>query len=119
MITVPQDTSPSGGFVDIVLASIVHCKAVESPIKRIHMPQHKSAIKRVRQNERRRLRNRYHKSRMRTMIKGLQSSTDKKDATARLNEVKSYLDRLAAKGIVHRNTAANYKGKLEKHVAGL
>lgn len=83
------------------------------------MPQHKSAIKRVRQNERRRLRNRYHKSRMRTMIKGLRETTDKNEAAKRLNEVKSYLDRLASKGIVHRNTAANYKSKLERHVVEL
>lgn len=80
------------------------------------MPQHKSAIKRVRQNERRRLRNRYHKSRMRTMIKGLKETKTKEEAAKQLNEVKSYLDRLASKGILHRNTAANYKSKLERHV---
>ncbi len=83
------------------------------------MPQHKSAIKRVRQNERRRLRNRYHKSRIRTMIKSLRETTDKNEAAQRLNEVKSYLDRLSSKGIVHRNTAANYKSKLERHVVEL
>ncbi|MBT8400229.1 MAG: 30S ribosomal protein S20 [Rhodothermia bacterium] len=83
------------------------------------MPQHKSAIKRVRQNERRRLRNRFHRSRIRTMIKNLREATDKNEAAKRLNEVKSYLDRLASKGIVHRNTVANYKSKLERHVVEL
>ena len=80
------------------------------------MPQHKSAIKRVRQNERRRLRNRLHRSRIRTMIKRLKSTTDRQEAEARLRDVKAYLDRLATKGMVHKNTAANYKSKLEKHV---
>ena len=83
------------------------------------MPQHKSAEKRVRQNERRRMQNRYHRSRMRTMIKKLQSTTDADEASVQLNDVKSYLDRLSSKGIVHRNTAANYKSQLEKFVQSL
>ncbi len=83
------------------------------------MPQHKSAAKRVRQNERRRLRNRYHRSRIRTMMKALRSTTDQGQATTQLNAVKAYLDRLATKGVVHKNTAAHYKSKLEKHVRSL
>ena len=80
------------------------------------MPQHKSAEKRVRQNAKRRARNRYHRSRMRTMIKRLRTTEDKEQATALLNEVKAYLDRLASKGIIHKNKAANYKSDLEKQV---
>ncbi len=83
------------------------------------MPQHKSAIKRVRQNEKRRARNRFHRAKMRTMIKRLRATDDKEQATARLNEVKAYLDRLAALGIIHRNKAANYKSILEKRVNAL
>ena len=83
------------------------------------MPQHKQAAKRVRQNERRRMRNRYHRSRMRTMIKTLQETTDAEQAALKLNDVKSYLDKLTAKGIVHKNTAANYKSQLERHVRAL
>lgn len=80
------------------------------------MPQHKSAAKRVRQNAARRERNRTHRSRIRTMIKRLQGTTDPEAAQTQLVEVKAYLDRLATKGIVHPNKAANYKSKLEKRV---
>ena len=83
------------------------------------MPQHKSALKRVRQNEKRRLRNRYHRARMRTMMKNLQTAEDKASAGELLNETKSYLDRLVCKGILHRNKAANYKSRLEQIVNGL
>ncbi len=80
------------------------------------MPQHKSAIKRVRQNERRRARNRWHRSRMRTMIKNLRATEEKEQAIERLNNVKAYLDRMATKGLIHKNKAANYKRKLETYV---
>jgi small subunit ribosomal protein S20 len=83
------------------------------------MPQHKSAEKRVRQNARRRARNRLHRSRMRTILKRLRSEENKDQATALLNDAKAYLDRLASKGIIHKNKAANYKSELEKHVHGL
>lgn len=83
------------------------------------MPQHKSAKKRVRQAEKRRARNRYQRSRMRTMIKKLQNTEDKAEAETLLNEVKAYLDRLASKGIIHKNKAANYKGKLTRRVNAL
>ena len=83
------------------------------------MPQHESAKKRVRQNEKRRARNRYHRSRMRTMVKKLRAAQDKEQALPLLNEVKAYLDRLAAKGIIHKNKAANYKSELEKKAAAL
>ncbi|GIV58130.1 MAG: 30S ribosomal protein S20 [Bacteroidetes bacterium] len=83
------------------------------------MPQHKSAIKRVRQNEKRRARNRYHRARMRTLIKKLRASEDKSQAEMLLKEVKAYLDRLASRGLIHKNKAANYKSKLEKKVHAL
>lgn len=83
------------------------------------MPQHKSAAKRVRQNARRRARNRFHRSRMRTMIKKLRTIDNKEQAIIQLNEVKAYLDRLATKGIIHKNKAANYKSVLEKKVNAL
>lgn len=83
------------------------------------MPQHKSAAKRVRQNAKRRAHNRVHRSRMRTLIKKLRTTTDKQQAEALLPEVKAYLDRLAAKGIIHKNKAANYKSELEKKVGTL
>ena len=83
------------------------------------MPQHKSAAKRVRQNERRRARNRGHRSRMRTMMKKVRAATDKDEATELLNQTKALLDRLAGKDIIHKNKAANYKRELDRHVQSL
>ncbi|MBL7979667.1 MAG: 30S ribosomal protein S20 [Bacteroidetes Order II. Incertae sedis bacterium] len=83
------------------------------------MPQHKSAEKRVRQSEKRRLRNRVHKSRVRTMIKKVKLSEDKDSALVLLNDAKAYLDRLSAKGVIHNNMAANVKSKLDRHVNAL
>lgn len=83
------------------------------------MPQHKSAEKRVRQNEKRRARNRYHKARMRTMIKTIESMEDKAQAQSVLNETKAYLDRLATKRVITRNRAAHTKSRLEQLVNGL
>ena len=83
------------------------------------MPQHKSAMKRVRQNAKRREQNRYHRSRVRTLIKKLQATEDKAEATLLLSEAKAYLDRMACKGLIHKSKAANYKSSLEKRVNAL
>lgn len=83
------------------------------------MPQHKSAEKRARQNARRRERNRQQRSRLRTMIKKLRTIDDKEQAQRLLPEAKAYLDRLATKGIIHKNKAAHYKSELEKRVNAL
>lgn len=83
------------------------------------MPQHKSAAKRVRQNEKRRQQNRQHKTHVRSLMKKLRATEDREEAEALLPEAKSALDRLASKGIIHKNKAANYKSKLEKHVNAL
>ena len=83
------------------------------------MPQHKSAAKRIKQDAKRRERNRYQRARMRSMMKDLRQITDTEAASAKLSEAKSYLDRLASKGIIHKNKAANYKSELERHVNAL
>ncbi len=83
------------------------------------MPQHKSAAKRVRQSEKRRDRNRMHRSRVRSLIKQLKAETDQTRAQELLSETKAYLDRLATKRIIHPNKAANYKSALEKGVSSL
>jgi small subunit ribosomal protein S20 len=80
------------------------------------MPQHQSAKKRVRQNEKRRQRNKAQKSRVRSKMAQLRELEDKDAARDLLNDVKGDLDRLASKNIIHKNKAANYKSKLEKHV---
>lgn len=83
------------------------------------MPQHKSAAKRVRQNAKRRARNRLHRSQMRTMIKKLRQTEDRDQAQQLLRQAKAYLDRLATRRIIHKNKAANYKSELERHVNAL
>lgn len=83
------------------------------------MPQHKSAIKRLRQNEKRRKHNNTRRSKMRTYIKKVLSETDKKTAEKNLKEATSFLDRLAVKGIIHPNNAARKKSKMTSYVNNL
>lgn len=83
------------------------------------MPQHKSAEKRVRQNEKRRDRNRYQKGRMRTLVKRLEATEDKAEAETLLKEVKGHLDRLATKRVITSHKAAHLKSRLEQMVNAL
>jgi len=83
------------------------------------MANHKSAKKRVRQNAKRRLRNRYKKVTMRNMIRKLRSTSDKSEAQELLPSVVSTIDKVAKKNIIHRNNASNLKRKLTKYVNGL
>lgn len=80
------------------------------------MPQHKSAEKRMRTSERRRAYNRMNKTRMKTALKDLRGTTDKTVAEEKYKKVSAILDRLATKGIIHRNTAAHKKSKLAKFI---
>jgi small subunit ribosomal protein S20 len=83
------------------------------------MPNVKSAVKRMRQNETRKGNNRRRRSEMRTEIKRFrQLVSDKKvdDARAVLKEVYSVIDRTAQHGVIHSNTAARYKSRLAKHL---
>ena len=83
------------------------------------MPQHKSAVKRVRQNARRQVRNKADLSRIKTLIKNVRSATEKKNGEAALKTAVKFLDRLAAKGVIHRNKASNQKSKLTRFVRTL
>ena len=79
------------------------------------MPNHKSAEKRVRQNEKRRLINRSHKSKVRTYIKRLRAALDSgkgEDVQTVLPEVISVIDKSVQKGVMHKNAAARYKSRL-------
>lgn len=80
------------------------------------MANHKSSLKRIRQNAVKRLRNRYYHKTARTALKVLRNEEDKKAATEQLPKVISLLDKLAKKNIIHKNKAANLKSKLTKHV---
>ncbi|HYE95850.1 MAG TPA: 30S ribosomal protein S20 [Rubricoccaceae bacterium] len=83
------------------------------------MPQHKSAAKRVRQDLKRRLRNRIVRSRVRTLVKDLQATTSRADAEPKLNQIKAYLDRMATRRLIHPNKAAHAKSQLERFVRAL
>ena len=80
------------------------------------MAHHKSALKRIRQTEKRRLENRYYKKSTRTAIKNLREMKDKTEAEKFLSKVVSMIDRLAKRGNIHRNKAANLKSGLMRHV---
>ncbi|MCK6616299.1 MAG: 30S ribosomal protein S20 [Cyclobacteriaceae bacterium] len=83
------------------------------------MANHKSAEKRIRANEAKRVRNRYQHKSTRTLIKKLKTTTTKTEAEALLKEVSSMIDRLAKKNIIHWKKAANQKSKLAKKVNAL
>jgi len=79
------------------------------------MPNHKSAEKRVRQSERRRLINRSSRTKLRTSIKNLRSALKGSDATqvgALLPKTVSEIDKAVQKGVLHRNAAARQKSRL-------
>jgi len=83
------------------------------------MAHHKSAIKRIRQSEKRRLRNKAYKTRMKTFIKKVRSAESYDEALQRLNEAYSVIDKLVQKGIIKKNTAANKKARLARFVNSL
>jgi small subunit ribosomal protein S20 len=83
------------------------------------MPNHKSAEKRVRQNEKRRAINRSNRTSLRSSIKKLRAALSGHD-TAALNELLpqtiSKIDKAVQKGVLHRNAAARYKSRLTARV---
>ena len=80
------------------------------------MANHKSAIKRIRQSEKRRLLNKYFHKTTRNAISKLRSLSNKKEASALLPKVVAMLDKLTKRNIIHKNKASNIKSKLTKHV---
>ncbi|HAD97828.1 MAG TPA: 30S ribosomal protein S20 [Cryomorphaceae bacterium] len=80
------------------------------------MANHKSALKRVRANEKKRDRNRYQHKTTRNAIRDLRKSEDKGEVEKRMPEVFSMIDKLAKKNIIHRNKAANLKSSLNRHL---
>jgi len=79
------------------------------------MPNHKSAKKRVRQSERRRVINRGNRAELRTSIKKLRTAlagSDSTNVSAQLPVTVSEIDKAVQKGVLHRNAAARYKSRL-------
>ncbi len=83
------------------------------------MANHKSALKRIRSNEAKHVRNKYQHKTTRNAIKSMKEIEVKKDAEAALPNIISMVDKLAKNNIIHNNKAANLKSKLTKHVASL
>ena len=80
------------------------------------MANHISSLKRIRQTETRRLRNRYYAKTARNAVRNLRKMTDAAEAAAKLVVVTKMLDKLAAKKHISKNKAANLKSKLALHV---
>ncbi|MBL4625574.1 MAG: 30S ribosomal protein S20 [Flavobacteriales bacterium] len=83
------------------------------------MANHKSALKRIRQSEKRRVANKYVHKTMRNALKSLREESDKKAAEKAVPSVFSMIDKLTKGNIIHKNKAANLKSGLAKQVAAL
>tara|TARA_B100001971_G_C18100750_1_gene488681 strand:+ start:63 stop:317 length:255 start_codon:yes stop_codon:yes gene_type:complete len=83
------------------------------------MAIHKSAIKRIRQSEKRRLFNKYFHKTARNAVRKLKVLTSKKEAADLFPKVVAMLDKLAKRNIIHKNKASNLKSKLAKYLSSL
>ena len=83
------------------------------------MANHKSSLKRIRQDKKRQLHNKYYAKTMRNAVRKLRAMTNKEEAAKLYPTVQKMLDKLAKTNIIHRNKAANLKSKMTKHVAKL
>jgi small subunit ribosomal protein S20 len=83
------------------------------------MASHKSAKKRIRTSERRRIINKSNESKIKTLVKRTLNSTDKEEAEKVYKDAVSVIDRCVTKGIIHRNNASRKKAALTKHLNSL
>jgi small subunit ribosomal protein S20 len=77
------------------------------------MANHKSALKRIRSNEAKRLRNKYQHKTTRNAIRTLRGLTSKKEAEKLFPSVAGMIDKLAKTNVIHKNKAANLKSGLQ------
>ena len=80
------------------------------------MANHKSSLKRIRQDKKKTLHNRYYAKTMRNAVRKLRAITDKEEALKMYPIVQKMLDKLAKTNIIHKNKAANLKSSLAQHV---
>lgn len=83
------------------------------------MANHKSSVKRIRQEKKRTLHNRYYAKTMRNAVRNLRAITDKEEALKLYPSVQKMLDKLAKTNIIHKNKASNLKSKLACHISKL
>ena len=80
------------------------------------MANHKSSIKRIRQEKTRTLHNKYYAKTMRNAVRKLRAMTDKEEALKLYPSVQKMLDKLAKTNIIHKNKASNFKSSLANHI---
>ena len=80
------------------------------------MGNHKSAIKRIRQDKKKALHNKYYAKTMRNAVRKLRALTDKEEAVKLYPSVQKMLDKLSKTNIIHKNKAANIKSSLALHI---
>ncbi len=83
------------------------------------MANHKSALKRIRSTEAKKLTNKYQHKTARTVLKKVRTSKDKKEAEALVPKIYAMLDKLAKRSVIHKNKAANLKSSVKLHVNSL
>ena len=83
------------------------------------MANHKSSVKRIRQEKKRTLHNRYYAKTMRNAVRKLRAITEKEEALKLYPSVQKMLDKLAKTNIIHKNKASNLKSKLACHISKL
>ncbi len=81
------------------------------------MANHKSALKRIRSTETRRLRNRYYHKTMRNALRDFRAMTEKKQMEDRYPVIASMIDRLAKNNVIHKKKAANLKSGMMQQIA--
>jgi small subunit ribosomal protein S20 len=104
-----KNITPAGSFFD-VFPYLCRPKFFE------HMANHQATKKDVRQSTKRRERNKYYGKTTRNAIRDLKEIKSGKEAGEKLVDVISMVDKLAKKGIIHKNKAANLKSKLSRKV---
>ena len=80
------------------------------------MAHHKSAKKRIKQDEVKKLQNKYYAKSMRNAVKKLRLEENKEAVAVALPKVVSMIDKLAKKNVIHKNKAANLKSSLSVHL---
>ena len=83
------------------------------------MANHKSSLKRIRQDKVKALHNRYYAKTMRNAVRKLRAITDKEEAVKMYPSVQKLLDKLAKTNLIHKNKAANLKSSLALHINSL
>ena len=83
------------------------------------MANHKSSIKRIRQEKTRALHNKYYAKTMRNAVRKLRAVTDKEEAVKMYPTIQKMLYKLAKTNIIHKNKAANIKSSLALHINSL